>query len=319
MISDAAGGELHRFGHEAMGTRFEAIVAGEEREYARQAATTVFGEIDLIEQALSRFNEMSDISQINAAGAGTDVRIGLRAFECLEAAARMYAETKGAFDVTIGPLFDCWRNPDKSPRVPAEAELEAARARVGMHLVELDAPNVVVRLKANGMRLGLGGIGKGFALDKAVELLGDWGITSALLNAGGSTVLALGAPPGRAGWPAAVGGAQGRSAPARVLLSGNALSGSGGEQQGAHIFDPRTGKPVTNRDAAWSVSPDAASADALSTAFIVLELDAIERYCAAHQDTLAMVLTQESCKNRYVRFGPWKQKLKIEFLDANAE
>ena len=303
---------LPRFAHEAMATTFEVVVAGQDGEYARQAAGEVFREIDRIEQALSRFIELSDISQINAARAGVEVRIGLRAFECLQTAARMYVETEGAFDVTIGPLMDCWRNPDKTPRTPSEAELAAARARVGMPLVEFDPKNVSVRLKADGMRLDLGGIGKGFALDKAAELLGDWGIEAALIHGGGSTVMAMGAPPGSVGWPLGVGGAgKGYPSVGKVLLRDNAVSGSGVEYQGAHIFDPRSGKPVAGKIATWAVCAGAAKADALSTAFMVMELGAIETYCAEHPGTCAMVLPKDGGKERYTRFGPWEKLLDL--------
>lgn len=303
---------LHRFAHEAMATRFQVSVAGETRTYAQQAADAVFAEVDLVEAALSRYVESSDMARLNRLAAGRTARIGLRAFECLEIAAQVHADTGGAFDVTVGPLLACWRNPDKSPRKPSEQELTAARARVGMHLVELDPNTFSVRLKAEDMSIDLGGIGKGFALDRAAELLAEWGVGSALIGSE-STVLAVGAPPGRRGWSAAVGGADKDTPPVgKVFLRDNALSASGVYIKGRHIIDPRTGRPAAGKRAAWAVSKTGAVADALSTAFMVLSPKTVERYCLAHPGTFAMLLLESGGEGRYRRFGNWDETLGLQ-------
>jgi len=297
---------LQRFAHEAMATTFEVVVAGQERAYAQQAADAVFAEIDLVEAALSRYIESSDVSKLNHLAAGVTTTVGSRAFECLEMAARVWKDTGGAFDVTIGPLMACWRNPDKSLRKPSEAELAEARAKVGMNLVKLDPANHTVRLAADGMRIDLGGIGKGFALDKAAEMLGDWGVKNAVVHGGTSTVLALGAPPGDNGWPLGVGGA-GKDAlsAGRVFLRDRALSGSGVELQGRHIFDPRAGGPAMGKTGTWSVCPSATVADALSTAFMVMTVGEVEAYCKKHADTCALLLIEGEGARRYVAYGDW--------------
>jgi thiamine biosynthesis lipoprotein len=188
-----------------MATRFEIVIAESRPAYARQAAQAVFEEIDRLEGNLSRFLETSDVSRINALAGGDPVRVGIPAFECLRLARRMHAETGGVFDAAIGPLVRCWRTDAGKPRTPTAEEIAKARALIGMNRVELDEKNFTVRLPAAGMCIDLGGIGKGYALDKGAEILREWDIEAALLSTGGSSVLALGAPPGKEGWPVSVG------------------------------------------------------------------------------------------------------------------
>ena len=144
----------------------------------------------------------------------------------------------------------------------------------------------------------LGGVGKGFALDRVVETLEDWDIDNAMIHGGTSTALVRGSggapagcPPDTAGWVLGIGADWGAAAGLeRVLLHSGALSGSGVELQGEHIIDPRTGRPAMTHVAAWAICPSAARADALSTAFIVMATEEVEAYCDAHDDTAAVVV-----------------------------
>lgn len=308
--------DVKRFAHEAMATTFEVIVAGETAEYAQQAAAAVFAEVDEIERALSRFIDTSDISQINHLSPGPWAKIGDYTFECLKAAARVHAETNGAFDPTIGPLMKCWRNPDKSMRHPSDAELAEARARVGMSLIELDEGGRRVRVKKEGVQLDLGGIGKGYACDRGREVLKDWSVKTALVNGGDSSALAIGAPPGKDGWPVGVGGVGGEHpAPFTLYLRDRSLSGSGMSAKGRHIMNPHTGRPIEDKDAAWSLHPSAAVADGLSTAFTVMTPEEVERYCRDHPDTSAMLAVNTPEGRRLLRFGDWPGLVK-EATDA---
>ena len=296
----------HRFAHEAMATTFEVLIDGEDRGYAQQASAAAFEEVDRIEKALSRFAESSDIARINSLDAGECTSVGLDTFECIEAAARVNAETGGAFDVTVGPLMACWRNRDGSPRQPSGEELAEARKCVGMHLIELDEAGRTVRVKARGLRIDLGGIGKGLALDKMAEAVRDWSIESCLLSGGGSTVLAMGHPSGEEGWQVGVGGVGDQPEPAeKIALRDRALSGSGTHLQGRHVMDPRTGRPAKGKHAAWALCPSATAADALSTAFMAMAPEEVKQYCAKHPDTSAM-LVFENAEKKPVRFGAWQ-------------
>ncbi len=302
---------MKRFCHEAMATTFEVVVVYEDAGYARQAAAAAFDEVDRLEGELSRFIENSDISRINNLPANQPLLLGLDAFECLQLSCRIYAETNGAFDITIGSLLSLWRNEDGTPRTPSQEELNLARQRTGTHLLQLDEDEHTVQLLAGQVQVDLGGIGKGYAVDRVAELLREWSIDIALISGGYSSVLALDAPPDTKGWPLTLSNPDNhKQILARPCLQGRALSGSG-LQKGRHIIDPRTAQPVKNKCAAWASAPDAATADALSTAFMVMGQDEIRQYCSRHPDILAMIMLEgedkDPQKDKILHFGPWKE------------
>ena len=302
---------MKRFCHEAMATTFEVVVVYDDDRYARQAAAAAFDEVDRLEGELSRFIENSDISRINNLPANQPLRLGLDAFECLQLSCRIYAETNGAFDITIGSLLSLWRNEDGTPRTPSQEELNLACQHTGTHLLQLDEDEHTVQLLASQVQVDLGGIGKGYAVDRVAELLREWSIDIALVSGGYSSVLALDGPAGTKGWPLTLSNPDNRKQIlARPCLQGRALSGSG-IQKGRHIIDPRTAQPVKNKRAAWASAPDAATADALSTAFMVMGPDEIRQYCSRHPDILAMIMLEgegkDPQKNKILHFGPWKK------------
>jgi hypothetical protein len=148
-------GPVHRFAHEAMATIFEVHAAHEDEAYARQAAHAVFALVDRLEQDLSRFVPNSDVSRVNVLAAGQVARVSPATMECLVIAWHMYELTEGAFDVTLGS---------------------------GLHELELDPDELTVHARSSGVRLDLGGIGKGFAVDRAAALLEEWGVDRALVH-----------------------------------------------------------------------------------------------------------------------------------------
>ncbi len=321
---------LHRFSHQAMATTFEIIIQHDDARYAKQAAGQAFAELDRLEGELSRFIENSDVSRIHNLPAGRPLLIGLAAFECLQLATRIHAETDGAFDITVGSLLECWLNQDKTLRNPSEGELNLARQRTGMNLIRLNKAKYTVELLASPVQIDLGGIGKGYALDVMAELLREWSIDTALIHGGFSTVLALDAPAGTKGWPLTLSNPlDRRETLAHVHLQHSAVSGSG-VQKGQHIIDPRTARPAQGKRAAWSCVPHqlpggdkagigagsqhnrgynwcGATADILSTAFIVMSPQEIEQYCAQHPQVQAMVILKDAEKQiekeKILRFG----------------
>lgn len=328
---------LCRFSHQAMSTVFETVIAGERAAYARQASEEVFREIDRLEGLLSRFDPSSDVARISRLEPGGRLPVSLDTYQCLLIAAELHAETAGAFDVTVGSLMDCIRDETGKPATTSEAELECARARVGMGRLVLarGAPpgseepetitppmfSVGIEAPRNGSSMGmisidLGGIGKGYALDRSLDVLRRWGISSALIHAGSSTAVAAGSggepagcPPGVEGWPVAAGGAWGRAAGLDdVLLRDQAVSGSGTEVKGAHILDPRTAKPARGHAAAWVAAPSAALADALSTAFMVMTTAEVEAFCRLHPEVSAILVETTGTGERVRLVGGWKHR-----------
>lgn len=307
---------MKRFSHEAMATTFVVIIVHEDEHYARQAAAAAFEEVDRLEGELSRFIENSDISRINNLPANQPLLLGLDAFECLKISVQMYAETNGAFDITIGSLLRCWRDEQGNPRTPSGEELNFARLHTGSNLIQLNEREHTIRLATSPVLIDLGGIGKGYAVDRVAELLREWSIETALISGGYSSVLALEAPPGTKGWPLTLSDpADHRRILARPHLRAGALGGSG-VQKGGHIISPRTGRPVEGKRAAWSAAPNATTADALSTAFMIMDTDEIRQYCLLHPNRRAMVILLEqdekTQEEKILQFGPWQEDELIE-------
>lgn len=299
-----------RFSHRAMATIYEIFIVHENPAYAQQAAHEAFCELDRLEQDLSRFIENSDIARINKLNPKQPLQIGPAAFECLQQAAQMHKETNGAFDITIGPLLKCWMNRDKTPHVPDEQELELARQCSGFDLLQLDENARTIVVQRSPVHVDLGGIGKGYAVDKVVALFRDWDIETALIHGGTSSAFGLGAPPGLKGWPVTLSNPAGsQQLLARLTLCDQALSGSG-LRKGQHIIDPRTARPVAGHCAAWACAPITAVTDALSTAFMIMQPDEVEAYCLRNPNVQAMIVIGEKDERKgdVLFFGPWDEK-----------
>lgn len=276
-----------QFQHQAMATTFQIVMVSDDPEVAQFAANAAFREIDLIESELSRFQPGSDVSRLNAAAAGEEIYVGPAACDCLLLAQDVAQATGGAFDVTIGPLFKLWR--EAGSRHVSDEDLAKAQACCGWQHLEVTPYGSTAKKMVDGMHIDLGGIGKGYALDQAAELLLDWDIENALLSAGGSTVLAIGnAPDGSEGWPVQVGPPE--EAPT-LLTDRIAVSGTGFEVQGEHIIDPRTGRPCSmadnSRPIIWAQAPNASLSDALSTAFMVMSRKETDELCRKQNGIIA--------------------------------
>jgi thiamine biosynthesis lipoprotein len=276
-----------------MKTRFEIALHGADAVALRAAGEEALDEIDRLEDRLSLFRPVSEIAHLNARAAREPVRVTPEVLALLRRAKQLHAETDGAFDPTIAPLLDCWGLLDGTGRVPTSEEIAAARACVGMGWVELDERQGTVHFTRDGVCLDLGAIGKGYAIDRAAEILREAGVTSALLHGGTSTVYVLGSPPEGGAWPVAIEGppaapGQERQTLAVVLLRNESLSVSAvwgksftvGGQTFGHVLNPLTGWPASEAVLAAVVVPSATETDALSTALLALGPGGHERIAA---------------------------------------
>jgi thiamine biosynthesis lipoprotein len=282
-------GGVRRFSHDAMNTVFEVFAVHDDEQYVAQASQAVFALVDRLEDELSRFRPNSDISRINHLAAGESTRVGEAAFECLLIAQHLHEISAGTFDISIG---------------------------TGLMALELDHDASVVRATAGGVRVDLGAIGKGYAVDLMAEVLEEWGLTRAFAHGGFSSVVGLDPPDGHDGWPLTM---SDPANPSRVLarlsMRQTAVAASG-VKKGDHIRDPRTGEPVRGRRAAWAALPrpaapaatgeaprlaPAAVADALTTAFMLLGVEEIEALVAASPGLRAWILPENSAE--LVAFG----------------
>ena len=305
--SDTAGHWI-RVHRRAMACRFEVTLSGEDARHV-PAARDLLDEIDRIESALTVFRETSDLVRLNRTAGAAPAPVDDALFGLLRLCGEMHARTGGAFDVTTTPLSRCWGFLRREGRLPGPQEIAAARARVGMDKVELDAEARTVRFRRPGMELNLGSIGKGYALGVVAVRLRQQGVRHALVSAGGSSVVASG---GRGeGWVVDLRSRQvSRDRLARLRLRDVALATSGaGEQfvevggtRYGHVLDPRTGSPAEGVLSATAITADAAAADALSTAFLVGGIELARRYCAEHPGTLALVTPDDGTERPRV-FG----------------
>jgi FAD:protein FMN transferase len=272
-------GETVRLARHAMATRFELLLHGEDPVYLRAAGEEALEEIERLEEQLSFYRPSSEISDLNARAAREPMPVDPRLFRLLQRARELWQATEGAFDITVAPLLRCWGFVGGTGRLPEPEALAAARAVTGMDRVELDEERFTVHFNAEGVMLDLGAIGKGYALERAADLLREAGVSSALLHGGTSTVVAVGVPPEEQSWSVAI------QHPARPeehvavvslrdeALSVSAVHGKAFEEEGrllGHVIDPRTGQPVEGAQLAAVAGASATETDALSTGLLVL-------------------------------------------------
>src|SRR5262245_57555186 len=150
----------------AMATRFELVLYGDDPVALRAAGEEALAEVERTEDQLSLYRNTSEIAHLNARASHEPVRVSPPLFQLLERASRLSAGTGGAFDITIGPLVRCWGFMGGTGQMPSPQAVEAARAKVGMNLVQLDATNYTVRFAREGVMLDLGAIGKGYAIER---------------------------------------------------------------------------------------------------------------------------------------------------------
>jgi len=295
---------LLRCSRSAMATSFEILLPfGVDNGTA--AAEDALNEIDRLEAQLTVYRDSSEVSQLNRSAALRPMRVEPRLFQLLQLAEELHRSSQGVFDISVGALIKAWGFYRRRGCVPSPQERDEMMTRSGMQHVRLEPETQSVAYLRRGLEINLGSIGKGYALDRAVELLvRQWGIAHALTHGGHSSVVALGSQPGsRRGWSV---GIRHPETPQRQLavvwLRDRAMGTSAAtfqhlEHEGrklGHLLDPRTGWPAEGMRSATATAPTGALADALATVFYILGVDKAREYCEQNPEIGAVLLPAEA-------------------------
>ncbi len=281
---------------------------------AARAMSAALDEMQRVDALLSNYRSDSELSRMNRAASKAPFRASPELYDFVKRCRRYFGETLGAFDPTLGPVVRAWGFFTPRPARPPPEDAAAAIARSGFDKVRLNDAARTVSYAVDGLELDPGGIGKGYAADRAVMVLRRHGIASALVNAGDSTLYALGRPPGRHGWRLAV------RDPARpatslrfVTLADSALSTSGASEKFVeidgrrygHIIDPRTGQPAEGTCQVTLIAPTATDSDALTKAAFLLSREALVKMFGARAG-IHLLRVEGTCGGEQVIWAtPW--------------
>lgn len=297
-----------------MGCQFEVLFPYRRFRNAAEVSLEIFEQLERLEDIMSIYRPHSELSQINAAPAGTWRPVSDDLFSVLELALSIADLTNGAFDPTARPLSNVWGFSRREGKIPDPEQVQLALGSVGHQQLELDRTRCAVRKKNESVTVDLGAIGKGYALDRCRDLLLEHQLTDAIIHGGQSSVVALGSEEGveveeTAGATGADSGwTIGISHPlipnhrlGTVRLSNRALATSGSGRQGfvhagrryGHVIDPRTGWPPDRFLSVTLIGDNSAECDALATAFFVMTPDEIESICEKRPE-LGVILVHRS-------------------------
>ncbi|MEN0054219.1 MAG: FAD:protein FMN transferase [Mucilaginibacter sp.] len=262
-----------------MGNRFEISVVSDDREWANHHIDLAVAEISRIEKLLTTFNDESQTNQINAAAGINPTKVDEEVYRLIERSLKISELTQGAFDITYGSIDKSLWNFDVNMKKLPDAVI--ARKSVGLinyRNVILNEQNTTVFLKEKGMRIGFGGIGKGYAADRAKILLQQNGVSSGIVNAGGD-LITWGTQPDDSPWTIGIADPDKQMTPfSTVDISNMAIATSGnyekyaiiGGKKYSHTIDPKTGLPVSGIKSVSIICPSAEFADAMATPVMVM-------------------------------------------------
>jgi thiamine biosynthesis lipoprotein len=241
-----------------------------------------------LDAMLSNYKPHSEWSEMNRGASYGPFRVSDELFRLIEQCLRYSEETEGTFDISVGPLMKVWGFYKGSGHLADRTSVENALKDVGYRYIVLDRQSMTVRFNRPGLELDPGGIGKGYAVDRVVQVLKHQGIESALVSAGGSSIYALGSPPGKSGWKVHLADPKQPShAIETVFLRDESLSTSGSYERffcadgrmWSHIMDPRTGYPSEGMLSASVIAPQTIDSEVWAKPFFILG----RRWTAEHK------------------------------------
>lgn len=269
---------LHDQQRYLMGTMFRIVVYDESAAAAERAASAALAEIARLDRVMSHYKVDSELSRLNREASSEAVTVDPSLYQVVEESLAYSRLSGGRFDVTIGRLLRTWKEADAAGRAPSTREIEEAARCIGYQHVEIVPPDRM-RFRSDCLELDLGGIGKGYAVERALAVMRAQGIRDAMVNAGGSTVGAIGAPPGERGWPILIGAPV--SGSRMLLLRDESLSTSQqdltppmfGRGRFGEIIDTATRSPLLDSTSISVVAKSATASDALSTTLLLMPVD----------------------------------------------
>ena len=258
-----------------MGTVFEIAAYDNSSEHAANAIEKAFQEVVRLDDLMSNYKPESALSKLNGSGHFHEEEVPSDLYRVIAQAMQFSRLSDGKFDISVAPLVNLWKAALRGENTPTRAQEEEVRNCVGYEKIELTPPDRI-SFRSSCLQLDLGAIGKGYAVDRAAEVLHSLGIHDAVVNGGGSTIFAMGAPPGQKRWLIHLRDPSNKVDP-QVLLKDESVSTS--EQTGpsllgndspGHIIDPDTGAPLKTEFAVSVVSKTATESDGLSTTLLLL-------------------------------------------------
>jgi thiamine biosynthesis lipoprotein len=264
---------------DAMGSTFTIEIYGNDRIAMEAAVDAAFDEVRRLDDVLSNYKPESQWSELNRRASTGPVLVSAEVFDLLAACVEYSRASEGAFDITVGPLMKVWGFYKGSGRLPHRAEVAAALTKVGYRHIRLDRQNRTVSYDRAGVEIDPGGIGKGYAVDRMVDVLKQKGFQTALVAGSGSSIYGMGAPPDEPrGWRIEIKDPwDARKIAAEVFLKDLSLSTSGSYEKFfrasgriyAHIMDPRTGYPAQGAVAVSVMAPRTIDSEAWAKPFFV--------------------------------------------------
>jgi FAD:protein FMN transferase len=282
----------------AMGTVFEIVAYDTADHEAALAIDHAFQEIVRLDSVMSNYKPDSELSRLNRTAHFHSQPVSHDLYRVIELSLPYSKISDGKFDISVGPLVDLWKAQLRGERTVSVEDEKNARDCVGYKNIRL-LPTNHIEFLSSCLRIDLGSIGKGYAVDRAAEILRAHSIDRALISAGGSTIYAIGAPPGQPGWLVHLRDPSGHLSP-EVLLKDSSISTSGqtspsvlGNNPAGHIIDPQQGSPLRTSFAVSVVANTATASDALSTTLLLLGPEAGKPAVQAMAGTAAVWISPD--------------------------
>jgi len=300
-----------------MGTLISVTLFAPSAYTADGAAEAAFNTFTKLEHIMSSYDTNSELARLCRQPVGQPTHVSPELFEIIKESIRVAKETDGAFDITVGPFIKAWRNARKTHVLPTPEQIAEMRKSIGYQKLKLDDRAQTVTLLAPNMDIDLGGIGKGFAADKALAAMKKWGVTQAIVAASGD--IAIGdAPPGRPGWKVGIQALDGTPSDlARTVVLHNAgVSTSGDTEQHveidgvrySHIIDPKTGLGMTNHIQTTIIGPNATITDGLDTPTAIMGVKRSMKLIDSQPKLAALIVTRDADGYHYFLSRQFKKR-----------